>query len=213
VPEASKVPVVPGNWPKGGISRPNRNRDHALACPRDVVHSARVRRACLILVWLLAGCPAEPGATRDAGPPTRDAGPAPVAASRPDWTDAPPSREAKILRATGKVSGIRNPALARASADNRARAAIAREYDRFVALVAAEVKGTNPIDPKAFVANVTTGVQIVDHYRDADSHTVYARAELDLGPFFEAMKTEPSLTPEQREAFVAAAERAWARVD
>ncbi len=186
---------------------------HALACPKDVMHSVRVRRAAILLVWLLAGCPAEPEAPRDAGTTTRDGGAAPVAAPRPDWTDAPPSREAKILRATGKVSGIRNPALARASADNRARAAIAREYDRFIELVAAEAKGTDPIDPRSFVANVTTGVQIVDHYVDADSNTIYARAELDLGPFFEAMKTESSLTPEQREAFVAAAERAWTRVD
>lgn len=153
---------------------------------------------------LLTGCPDEP-AESDAGVAVeapRDAGTEIVVAARPAWVDVPSTNADRTLSATGSVKGIKNPALRRATADNRARAELARRYERFVATMNAEL-GDATFDPKAFMASVVTGVQIVDHWQDDGSNVMYARAELDFSPFFAALEDE-----KQR----AAAEKAWAQV-
>ncbi len=135
-----------------------------------------------------------------------------MAAARPAWVDVDASFEARKLSATGKVRGIKNPGLRRATADNRARAAMSSRYQRFIAKLGAELAG-DTFDPKPFAASLMSGVQIVDHWEDASNDVLYARAELDFAPFFEAIAKDASVPAEERERLLAAAERAWEGLD
>jgi hypothetical protein len=97
----------------------------------------------------------------------------------------------------GAVSGVRNKALARSTADQRARADIARVFETYVAALmkdyarsttAGDMSATSEEQDvtqtiKTFSKTTLSGVQIVDHWRDPDDGTLYALAELDLEGF------------------------------
>lgn len=73
-----------------------------------------------------------------------------------------------VAYGVGAAGGIRNLALARAAADNRARAALAR------ALI--EHRGRPTTDK---IRATLTGVRIVEHWTDPSDGTVYALARLE----------------------------------
>jgi len=90
----------------------------------------------------------------------------------------------KAFYGLGEVRGIRNVALARATADNRARAELARLLDAFVA----QWLGNCPMPPgqtsealmRLLTASSLSGVQIVEHYFHPDDGSVFSLARLDL---------------------------------
>lgn len=104
--------------------------------------------------------------------------PAPIPAGRPlpklgtgapDWlksgSGAFEQDGKRLLVGVGWTRSVGNSALARSSADNRARAEIAR-------LLA---------NNKEHAGVLLRFVQVRDHWQDSASKTLYARAELDLG--------------------------------
>lgn len=103
--------------------------------------------------------------------------------------------EAKALFGLGEVRGIRNVALARATADNRARAELAQLLDGFVtqwlsacplgAATGQETPGaTLPQDQAVLVRLLTasnlSAVQIVEHYFHPNDGAVFSLARLEL---------------------------------
>jgi hypothetical protein len=97
----------------------------------------------------------------------------------------------------GVVSGIRNGALARTTADNRARAEAAKLFEQFAVTLMADYQAqqppppttaeTNPADEahpeqnlKAMTAATLNSIQVVDHWLHPGDGGVYALARLDL---------------------------------
>ncbi len=103
----------------------------------------------------------------------------------------------RVFYGVGQVSGIKNAALARTTADNRARAEIAKIFevysaslmkDYMAATTAGDQSATSEEQHveqaiKTFSAATLNGVQIVDHWIHPQDGSVYALAQLDLEGF------------------------------
>lgn len=93
-------------------------------------------------------------------------------ADRPEWIEKGSyTDEAGARYGVGKVSGVRNAALARTTADNRARAEIAKMVG-----TATEVTQGDGSTKIRTVSATLEGVEIVDHWVDPSDGTVYALA-------------------------------------
>ena len=120
----------------------------------------------------------------------------------------------------GVVSGIRNMALARTTADNRARAEAAKLFEAYtVALVGAYATANSAGAPlgdsnagatngqdlhvetilKVFTAATLNAIQIVDHWLHPGDGGLYALARLDLQAFVENLDKMTQLTAEVRD--------------
>lgn len=84
--------------------------------------------------------------------------------------------EGTLLYGVGVVSGIKNVALARSTADNRARAEVAKLVETHVE--ATEGGGGKEI--KTHAAATLSGVEIVDHWIHPTEGSVYALARLEV---------------------------------
>jgi hypothetical protein len=87
----------------------------------------------------------------------------------------------------GEVRGIRNVALARSTANNRARAELVRLFEAYETQLLrgyAPLKGED-LTPtlKLLTASTLLGIQIVEHWFHPDDGSVYALARLDLAHF------------------------------
>ena len=103
----------------------------------------------------------------------------------------------RVFYGVGMVSNMKNPALARTTADNRARAEIAKIFETYSAsLMKDYMASTNAGDPnttseeqhveqaiKTFSAATLSGVQVVDHWFNQKDGSVFALARLDLQSF------------------------------
>ncbi len=119
----------------------------------------------------------------------------------------------KVFYGVGSVSNIRNPALARTTADNRARAEISKEFETYSAsLMKDYMASTTAGDPnksseeqhveqavKTFSANTLNGVQIVDHYQDPATGELFALARLDLASFTDNLNKMNELSAKVRD--------------
>lgn len=101
----------------------------------------------------------------------------------------------------GAVTGVRNVALARTAAQNRARAEITKIFETYTASLmkdyAASTTGGAAVNPesatfeeqhieqavKTFSAATLSGVDIIDHWKDPQDGTLYALARLDIENF------------------------------
>lgn len=119
----------------------------------------------------------------------------------PDWvlkgSGAFGTDSSRVFYGVGFVSGIKNQALARSTADNRARAEIAKTFETYSAsLMKDYMASTTAGDQsatseeqhveqavKTFSAATLSGVQIVDHWFHPSDGSVYALARLDLESF------------------------------
>ena len=99
-----------------------------------------------------------------------------IAAGGPGWVARGSVESGGRYYGVGRVQGIANHALARVTADNRARAEVAK----LVEIRAAAAFGGNSSDARAFVAKTLPGVRIVDHWVAPDG-SIYALAELVAG--------------------------------
>jgi hypothetical protein len=138
---------------------------------------------------LLVGCG---GAKPDA--PTQDI-------QAPDWViqgggaGADPS--SKVFYGVGSASGIKNMSLLRTTADNRARADLAKVFQFYSAsLMKDYMASTLADDPnvtseeqhveqavKTVTSITLSGVLIVDHWQNPSTMEMFSRAKIDLDAF------------------------------
>jgi hypothetical protein len=118
----------------------------------------------------------------------------------PDWvtkgSGAFGGEAGRVFYGVGSASGIKNHSLARTTADNRARAEIAKIFEVYSASLMKDYMASTTAGDmtasseeqhveqaiKTFSATTLSGVQIVDHWFHPDG-TVYALAQLDLESF------------------------------
>jgi len=122
----------------------------------------------------------------------------PVANNGPAWVDGGSGAfkgdgTAHVLHGVGSSSGIRNAALARTTADNRARAEIAKIFEVYSASLMKDYMASTTAGDmsksseeqhveqaiKTFSATTLRGVEIIDHWIAPDG-TWYALAQLDM---------------------------------
>ena len=138
--------------------------------------------SCLILVLFFTGC-----ATTKA------------VSSSPDWVNkgsgAFDGEMGKVFYGVGVASNIKNKAMLRQTADNRARAEIAKVMNTYVASLAKDYMATTAAGDnvseeqhienslKSFTKATLAGVEIVDHWLDTTDGSMYALSRFDLETF------------------------------
>ena len=138
-------------------------------------------------------------------------------AEQPEWINrqAGPVMEdgRRIFYAVGMVAGIRNTALARSTAENRARAEMQKFFDTYSATLMKDYQASTTAGDmeasseeqhveqavKTFSAGSLSGVAIVDRWRDRDTNTVYALARLDLEAVEDLVTKMKQLNPRIRD--------------
>jgi len=148
----------------------------------------------------------------------------------PDWIEGGGgsfrSDKGRVLRAVGSASGIKNVALARGAADNRARAELGKIMevysaslmkDYMASTTAGDMKSSSEEQHveqaiKTFSATTLSGVQIIDHWVHPDG-TWYALAELDLAAMNGALDRARDLDGKVRDFVRKNAERSMASLD
>lgn len=128
----------------------------------------------------------------------------------------------KVFYGVGMVSGIWNRALARSTAENRARADIQKIFRTYSAslmrdYMAATTGGDMDASAeeqhveqtiKTFSAGTLSGVMIVDHWVDVDG-TYFALARLDLAEFSNSLDKMTELDAKTRDFIRQNADRAF----
>ena len=169
----------------------------------------------LLAVALLAGCASKKEEV------------APAASSQPAWVNkgsgAFSGEMGKAFYGVGSAWGMKNPSLLRSTADNRARAEVARIFKTYTASLmkdySASTMAGNPDETseeqhveqtiKTFTKAELAGVQIVDHYKDPDTGELFALARMDLSTFENYMKQARQLSEAVRQRVVEHAEKAF----
>jgi hypothetical protein len=121
-----------------------------------------------------------------------------LVADGPDWVNrgsgAFKDQGSRVFYGVGSVAGISSQSLAVQTADQRARADIARQLDTFVSGLFRDyqtstvaVLGRAPMEEQHVedsLKNVTRisvhGAKVIDHWRDPKTNTIYSLARLDL---------------------------------
>jgi len=169
----------------------------------------------LLAVGLLAGCASK---KEQVAAPT---------SSRPAWVDqgsgAFSGEMGKAFYGVGSAWGIQNPSLLRSTADNRARAEVARIFKTYTASLMKDYSASTMAgDPnvvseeqhveqtiKTFTKAELAGVQIVDHYKDEETGELFSLARMDLSTFENYMKQAQQLSEAVRQRVVQRAEKAF----
>ena len=142
----------------------------------------------------------------------------------PDWvmkgSGAFGGDTGRVFYGVGSVTGIKNHALARTTADNRARAELAKQFEVYSASLmkdyaASTMAGDATSEEqnvesviKTFSAQTLSGVQIVDHWFHPGDGTVFALARLDLNAFTDSLEKMKELNSKVKEYVKKNAERA-----
>jgi hypothetical protein len=127
----------------------------------------------------------------------------------------------RVFYGVGSVTGIKNHALARTTADNRARAEIAKIFEVYSASLMKDYMASTTAGDmsasseeqhveqaiKTFSAATLSGVQIVDHWFHPVDGTVYALAQLDLQNFSNNLEKMKELSDKVRDYVRKNAER------
>ncbi len=120
-----------------------------------------------------------------------------------------------------------NKPLARTTADNRARAELAKVFETYSASLmrdyaasttAGDFKKTSEEQNieqavKTFSAATLSGVVIVDHWTDPQDNTTYSLAKLDLENFKETLNKMKELNAEVRDFVRKNAEKAFEKLE
>jgi len=135
----------------------------------------------------------------------------------PDWvtkgSGAFGGEAGRVFYGVGSVSGIKNAALARTTADNRARAEIAKIFETYSASLMKDYAASTTAGDmsasseeqhveqaiKTFSASTLSGVQVVDHWYHPTDGTVYALARLDLKAFTDNLDKMKELNGQVRD--------------
>jgi hypothetical protein len=136
-------------------------------------------------------------------------------------------KNSKAFYGVGAVTGIQNEPLAKETADNRARADLAKYVDTYTsylmrdyaaATTAGDFKKSSEEQNveravKTFVATHLSGVQVVDRWKDEKSNkTVYSLAKMDLASFKDNVNQMRELNAAARDYVRKNAERAFERL-
>jgi len=157
--------------------------------------------------------------------------PVPPASAEPEWVrkgaGAFLNKGDKAFYGIGSVSGVMNKSLARTTADNRARAEIAKVFETYSASLmrdyaasttAGDFKKTSEEQNieqavKTFSAATLSGVVIIDHWTDPQDNTIYSLAKLDLENFKETLNKMKELNAEVRDFVRKNAEKAFEKLE
>ncbi|MEA3435280.1 MAG: hypothetical protein U9R43_02370 [Thermodesulfobacteriota bacterium] len=144
-------------------------------------------------ILLVAGCASSPKPSAD------------PASMGPAWVmkggGAFDVEKGKVFYGVGIASGIKNKALLRQTADNRARAEIAKTMETYVATLAKDYMASTTAGDmsksseeqhvetalKTFSKTTLHGATIVDRWMDPTDGSMYSLCELDLFSFKEAL--------------------------
>jgi hypothetical protein len=127
----------------------------------------------------------------------------------------------KIFYGVGIASGIKNAALLRSTADNRARAEVAKILETYVAVLAKDYMASTTAGDmsasseeqhveqalKTFSKTTLHGARIIDHYRDPADGSMYSLCEMDLFAFKNALDEHKELDAKVRDYVRQNAER------
>jgi hypothetical protein len=131
----------------------------------------------------------------------------------------------RVFYGVGVVSGIRNVALARSSADTRARAEVGTALNTFIsALMRDSQSSISDIQRseeqqmveqtiRQFTDVNLSGVRITDHWQDPSNGTLYALAHWDIEQASQSLEQMNQLNARTRDYIRANAERAFDRLD
>ena len=137
------------------------------------------------------------------------------------------SSKGKVFYGVGLVSGIRNVALARTTADNRARAEVAKVFEVYTASLMKDYAASTTAGDmsasseeqnveqaiKTFSATTLSGVEIVDPWFHPEDGSVYALASLNLESFKNNLDKMKDLNARVRDYVRQNADRAHADLD
>ena len=169
----------------------------------------------LISLFLLFGCG---GKAKDIPQPE---------SQKPEWVEkgsgAFGGELGKAFYGVGAAYGIKNPSLLRSSADNRARAEVARIFKTYTASLMKDYQAStmagNPEETseeqhveqtiKTFTKAELAGVQIIDHWKDPETGELFALARMDLSAFEGYLKQGSQLSEAVRQRVVERAEKAF----
>jgi hypothetical protein len=124
----------------------------------------------------------------------------------PDWvnegTQAVKNDDNRLIHGVGMAPPMGDVSLQKATADNRARADLARVLSTYVDVVAddytASTGGDADLDVAQKLRSTTqlalTGARILAHWKDEDTGDVYAFAELDMDAVIKSLETATSLS-------------------
>ena len=147
--------------------------------------------------------------------------------SKPDWvargSGAFKEEAGKILYGVGSVWGVKNPSLVRTTADNRARAEIAKVFKFYTAslmkdyqtsAMAGDADTTTEEQHieetiKTFVKGELPGVMIVDHWQDPENTEYFSLARMDFQVFETYLKNLQQLSAETLERVLEHSEKAF----
>jgi hypothetical protein len=159
----------------------------------------------IAVAFLMTGCASSPAPTAD------------TAAAGPEWvmkgSGAFDVDGSKVFYGVGAASGIKNKALLRQTADNRARAEIARTMEIYVANLTKDYMASTTAGDmsesseeqhvetalKTFTKATLHGTQIVDRWMDPADGSMYALCELDMLAFKEALDNYKELDEKVRD--------------
>ena len=145
------------------------------------------------------------------------AAPKPAVPLRPAWVDKGSGAFdvdiGKIFYGVGVASGIKNRALLRSTADNRARAEIAKLLETYVAFLAKDYMASTTAGDmsvsaeeqhveqalKTFTKTTLHGARIIDHWRDPVDGTQFSLCEMDLFAFKNALDDYKELDEKVRD--------------
>ena len=154
-------------------------------------------------ILFLMGCGAkQPGALAPAGPAWVNKG-----------SGAFDVDKGKVFYGVGIASGIKNRALLVSTADNRARAEIAKILETYVAVLAKDYMASTTAGDmsasseeqhveqalKTFTKTTLHGARIIDHWRDPTDGSLFSLAELDLFAFKNALDEYRELDSQVRD--------------
>lgn len=149
----------------------------------------------------------------------------------PDWVrrgnGAFLDKDQKAFYGVGAIAGVMNKPLAKTTADNRARAEIAKVFETYSASLmrdyaasttAGDFKRTSEEQNieqtvKTFSANTLSGVIIIDHWTDPSDGTLYSLARLELDRFKENIQQAKELNAQVRDYVRKNAEKAFEALD
>ena len=137
-------------------------------------------------------------------------------------------KDRKAFYGVGAVTGIRNEPLAKETADNRARADLAKYVDTYTSYLMRDYAASTTAGDftktgeeqhveralKTFVSTHLSGVQVVDRWEKEEKQgkTVYSLAKMDLASFKENIGQMRELNEAARDYVRKNAERAFERL-
>ncbi len=152
------------------------------------------------------------------------------AVEHPEWVSKGSGAfggDKKVFIGVASSTGIRNPTLARTTADNRARDEISKIIEVYSASLMKDYSASTTAGDfsatseeqhvesaiKTFTANTLSGMEIVDHWIHPIDGTIYSLAVLNLDGFSDQLAASKDLDERTKERVKRAAEKAFSDLE